>query len=96
MLITLEMVTLHNLPTYNHRVTFKDIRVEVSWCSCSILHILLTKHIQQLIEHRFYDCVISELFFKIHNNYTDNAISQTLLPRNERSLYRITVTQLHL
>jgi len=38
MLITLEKAILHNLPTYNHRITFKDIRVEVSWCSCSPLN----------------------------------------------------------
>jgi len=38
MLITLEKAFLHNLPTYNHHVTFKDIRVEVSWCSCSTLN----------------------------------------------------------
>jgi len=38
MLITLEKVILHSLPTYNHCVTFKDIRVGVSWCSCSTLN----------------------------------------------------------
>jgi len=29
---------IHNLPTYNRRMNFKDIRVEVSWCSCSTLN----------------------------------------------------------